>query len=180
MNDFAKPFCKLLIPLSGVANRLANYCSRGWTFQLHSNFIGDCIGTASTDFRVVEAEAHISDHLGQLELLAPEAVTSAAFWDTLDKHLAVCKQNGRCRFKVRARPRCTHSLHVELACKLVLKHTETELLKYGIKKIAKGTQYCGNKWESPQNTWSKQKPIQRQYLRMVESILKPILRYKIG
>ena len=97
---------------------------------------------------MVEAEAHISDHLGQLWILAPEAATSAGLSDALVEHVAVGKRNGPRCFKVNAQHRCTHSLHIELACALVLKHTKTELLKDGINKNGKQKQYCGSKWNS--------------------------------
>jgi hypothetical protein len=122
--------CIVFVKVSIILQiHVANYCfcclelridllivaTGGWTLQLHLNFIGDRIWSASTISGVVEAGAHVSGDLDQPWIAAPEAASSVAFSETQEKHLAACQQNGRCCFKVRARPRFTHSLHVQLA-----------------------------------------------------------------
>ena len=92
--------------------------------------IGDGHLVCQHNLRVVEPEAHISDHLGQLGLLALGVGNFSCFFRHSGQALGSVPAKGMVSLQSPSAAQVHTSLHVELAYKLTLKYTETKLLKF--------------------------------------------------
>ena len=104
-----KPVCKLLMSRAGVAKPVPELLppGAGLSDSVWAALVTG-IWSASTIWESLRQRLIVLTILASWGFEPLGRTISVAFSDTLAKHWAVCRQKGWCRFKVRARPRCTH------------------------------------------------------------------------